>query len=550
MAVELPATELARAAKLSFARKLYPSYRYTLALNRSPGLIGAGALAAAGGGTGEGMKIAVVDDGVDPDEQVLQPGRLQLSGRLPEGRHEVDDAEGDRRARVRRRRRRRAQPPRARPAGLVPRHARRRDRGRQRRHDRAERRRPPGDAGLSGVAPRAQIGNYRVFNVPTPVGHVGNTPEIVAAFESAVRDGMDVINFSGGGPQTDPASDALVEAVRNVAAAGVVPVISAGNDRDDYGLGSAGSPGTAPDAISVAALSNSHVFAPALSVTAPGAPAALTRIPFARGAGDPTPAGWVTTDQPLVDVGTILGVDGTPVPRNLCGPPGNLDGGPTPLPAGSLTGAIALVSRGVCTFALKAARVKAAGAIGMVVVDNRPGEANGIPIALDLPGGMIADRDGAALRAYLESRGGRTGVRIGRDPQELATGRSGTVTSFSSGGLTAFGHLLKPDVGAPGGQILSSTLGDRGRAVRLLRRDEHGGAAHRRRRRAAAPAPPGLERRARSSRPSSPPPRPPGPTPRRRSRRRCSPRDPARPTCWPRTTPSSSPIRSPSPTPT
>ena len=43
MAVELPATELARAAKLSFARKLYPSYRYTLALDRSPGLIGAGA---------------------------------------------------------------------------------------------------------------------------------------------------------------------------------------------------------------------------------------------------------------------------------------------------------------------------------------------------------------------------------------------------------------------------------------------------------------------------------------------------------------------------
>ena len=165
----------------------------------------------------------------------------------------------------------------------------------------------------------------------------------MAAFESAVRDGMDVINFSGGGPQTDPASDALVEAVRNVSAAGVVPVISAGNDRDDYGLGSAGSPGTAPDAISVAALSNSHVFAPALSVTAPGAPAALTRIPFARSAGDPTPAGWVTTEQPLVDVGTILGVDGRPVPRNLCGPPGNLDGGPTPLPAGSLTGAIALV---------------------------------------------------------------------------------------------------------------------------------------------------------------------------------------------------------------
>ena len=227
------------------------------------------------------------------------------------------------------------------------------------------------------MAPRAQIGSYRVFNVPTPVGHVGNTPEIVAAFEAAVRDGMDVINFSGGGPQVDPASDAIIEAVRNVSAAGVVPVISAGNDRDDYGLGSAGSPGTAPDAISVAALSNSHVYGPALTVTAPGAADALTHVPFVRTAGLATPAAWANGDQQLVDVGTIMGTNSAPVPRDLCGPPGNLDGGTSPLPAGSLAGAIALVSRGNCTFALKASRVRAAGAIGIVLVDNRPGEANG-----------------------------------------------------------------------------------------------------------------------------------------------------------------------------
>ena len=153
-----------------------------------------------------------------------------------------------------------------------------------------------------------------------------------------------------------------------------------------------------------------------------------------------------------------MGTNGAPVPRDLCGPPGNLDGGPTPLPAGSLTGAIALVSRGNCTFALKAARVRAAGAIGIVLVDNRPGEANGVPIQLAVPGGMISDFDGSALRSYLASRGGRTAIRIGRDPQELNTSRSGIVTSFSSGGLTAFGHLLKPDVGAPGAQILSATL--------------------------------------------------------------------------------------------
>nr|MBA2384846.1 S8 family serine peptidase [Actinomycetota bacterium] len=458
MAVELPATTLAKAAGLAFAHKLYPSYRYTLALNRSPGLIGAGALAAAGGGSGEGIKIAVVDDGVDPASPFFDPTGFSYPPGYPKGgtkwttpkvivARAFVGAGADERSRL-------ALDPRASfhgthvggiaagnagttaPAGTD----------------------HPATSGLSGVAPRAQIGNYRIFNVPTPIGHVGNTAEIIAAFEAAVSDGMDVINFSGGGPQTDPATDALVEAVRNVAAAGVVPVISAGNDRDDYGLGSAGSPGTAPDAISVAALSNSHVYVAALAVAAPGAPGPLTRIPFVRTSGPRPPAAWAGADHPLVDVGTIVGTNGAPVPRDLCGPPGNLDGGLSPLPAGSLTGAIALVSRGTCTFALKGERVRAAGGIGIVVVDNRSGEANPIPLQLAVPGGMIADIDGAALRSYLGGRGGRAPIRIGGNVEELVTGRSGVVTSFSSAGLTAFGHLLKPDLGAPGGQILSSTL--------------------------------------------------------------------------------------------
>ena len=71
---------------------------------------------------------------------------------------------------------------------------------------------------------------------------------------------------------------------------------------------------------------------------------------------------------------------------------------------------------------------------------------------------MIADLDGQQLRAFLAGRGGRSTARIGGGPRDLVTGRGGVVTSFSSAGLTAFGHLLKPDVGAPGGQILSATL--------------------------------------------------------------------------------------------
>jgi subtilisin family serine protease len=269
---------------------------------------------------------------------------------------------------------------------------------------------------------------------------------------------MNVINFSGGGPQVEPANDALVEAIHNVAAAGVVPVIAAGNDGDDFGLGSAGSPGTAPDAISVAAVSNTHVFAPALDVTAPGAPDVVKGIPFLGANGSVAPDAWATTDQTLVDVGSIVGTDGRGVERHLCGPSNDLASTKGPLPARSLAGAIVLVQRGLCPFETKAVQAKLAGAVGIVYSDNRAGEANGIPAKLALPGGMIANLDGDHLRAFLATHAGRTTVRIGHDPLELETGRSGVITSFSSRGPTAFGHDLKPDLSAPGGQILSSTL--------------------------------------------------------------------------------------------
>ena len=146
---------------------------------------------------------------------------------------------------------------------------------------------------------------------------------------------------------------------------------------------------------------------------------------------------WIA-GQTLVDVGTIAGTDGQPVERHVCGPPGfdPNDSRYTALPPGSLTGTVALVSRGGCTFASKAERVFAAGATGIVLVDNRFGEANFIPVDLGFPAGMISDLDGANLRAYLATQGGRSTFRASAvsDPKEIDTGRSGIITSFSSGG--------------------------------------------------------------------------------------------------------------------
>jgi len=108
---------------------------------------------------------------------------------------------------------------------------------------------------ISGVAPNAYLGNYKALTIPTPgFGLDGNSAEIAAAIEAAVADGMNVINLSLGEPEVEPSRDLVVQAIDGAAAAGVVPVVAAGNDFDDFGYGSVSSPGSAPDAITVAAV--------------------------------------------------------------------------------------------------------------------------------------------------------------------------------------------------------------------------------------------------------------------------------------------------------
>jgi minor extracellular serine protease Vpr len=454
--VELPAHRLPRLSAMPFAAEIFPSLRYKLSLNRSPSLLSAPAFTAATGITGAGIKIGVVDDGVDQLNPFFNPAGYAYPPGFPKGQRAHTTAKVVAA---------RSYPgPGSGPRGRLPvdrevsfhgTHVAGIAAGNAGTTSPGGRDHPP-TPGLSGIAPQAWIGNYRVFNVPSPIGHIADTPEIVAAFEAAVRDGMDVINFSGGGAATEPRTDALVRTVANVARAGVVPVISAGNDRDDFGLGSAGSPGVAPEAITVAATTNAHVYAPALSVRDAGAPANVTQIPY-EAPGGFVPPGWGTSDRTLIDVASVRGTNGQPVAPHLCGIGRDPNVGRNPLPRGSLAGGIALISRGRCTFFSKAVRALEAGASGLVIVDNREGEANPIPLQLPFPAGMITNLDGTNLRAYLAARGGRASIRIGPGVTEIVTGRSAVITSFSAAGPTAFGHNLKPDVAAPGGEILSAS---------------------------------------------------------------------------------------------
>ena len=404
----------------------------------------------------------------------------------------MDDAEGDRRALLRRHRRGRQDPSGARPArprstARTSRESRPATQVRPRPPARTTRRRrdcPVSRRGRRSATTGSSTSRRRSVTWAT---RRRSSPRS----RRRSRDGMDVINFSGGGPQTDPASDAIIEAVRNVAAAGVVPVISAGNDRDDYGLGSAGSPGTAP----------TRSRSPRSPTPTSSRPALTRHRARSCRPADPRPVrphrrrrrrpGRTPTSSSSTSARSWART-APPSPRDLCGPPGNLERRHIPLPAGSLNGRDRARLARVCTFALKAARVRAAGAIGIVLVDNRPGEAERHPGPARRPG-----RDDLRLRrlrpalAISASRGRTHAIRIGRDRRSSTPAAAASSRASPPAGLTAFGHLLKPDLGAPGGQILSSTLAIVGGPVRRLRRDEHGCAARRRRRRAAAPAPPG-----------------------------------------------------------
>ena len=113
---------------------------------------------------------------------------------------------------------------------------------------------------ISGIAPGAWIGNYKILTIPTPgLGLNGNSPEIAAGIEAAVADGMDVLNLSIGEPETEPTRDIVTAALDAAADAGVVPVISAGNDFDDFGEGSVGSPGSTAKAITAGSVDDRGV---------------------------------------------------------------------------------------------------------------------------------------------------------------------------------------------------------------------------------------------------------------------------------------------------
>ena len=256
MAVVVPRSQLGRLAALPGVAPVYPSARYRPQLDRSAQQIGAPALWGPGSRTpAQGMKIAIIDEGIDQTHPFFAPAGYTMPAGFPKGQTAYTTAK----VIVAR-----AFPP-ARPTWkhaskpFDPEHSSHGThvaghRGRQREHARGGER----ASRASRRAPTSAT-TRRSRSRPTPTS-ASTATRRSSSPRSRRRspDGMDVINMSLGEPEIEPSRDIVVQALAAAARAGVVSVVSAGNDFADFGRGSVGSPGSAPEAITVGAVTTTR----------------------------------------------------------------------------------------------------------------------------------------------------------------------------------------------------------------------------------------------------------------------------------------------------
>jgi subtilisin family serine protease len=248
LAVTLPASELGAVESTDGVVRVYPNVGYRALRSSSPAFIGAPALwGQTLSSAGNGVKIGIIDDGVDRTHPYFSARGYRMPRGFPKGQKSLTSAKVIvARAFAPRTPKwkyaKRAFDPlnsghATHVAGIAAGNHRTQAQGRR----------------ISGVAPKAYLGNYKVLTVPSGFGLNGNSAEIVAGIEAAVRDGMDVINLSLGEAEIDPSRDIVAAALDGAAAAGVVPVVAAGNNFEELGAGSVTSPGSSDRAITVAA---------------------------------------------------------------------------------------------------------------------------------------------------------------------------------------------------------------------------------------------------------------------------------------------------------
>lgn len=272
------------------------------------------------------------------------------------------------------------------------------------------------DKGLtSGIAPRAQIIAYKALG-----GAGGFTSDLVAAIDQAVADGVDVINYSVGSSPSTVSPDAL--ALLYAADAGVFASVSAGNSGP--GPKTIGGPADVPWVTTVGANTQPTFYEGFIE-------AGGKRYRGASVTGGTSPAKFVDA----ATAGGALCLGGTLNPAVV-------------------TGAIVVCTRGGNGRVDKSAEVLRAGGVGMVLA-NASDTDTLFSDTFFVPTAMIDASPGAQLRAWIAATPGGTGRLV---PGSIGVSPfvSPTMAAFSSRGENpTAGDLIKPDLTAPGVQIMA-----------------------------------------------------------------------------------------------
>jgi subtilisin family serine protease len=301
---------------------------------------------------------------------------------------------------------------------------------------------------VSGIAPHARIAMYKaLWSTQDASTAGGTTSDLVAAIDQAVADGVDVINYSISGTLTnflDPVEVSFLYA----ADAGIFVAQSAGNSGPTTSTVAHPSPWTT----TVAA--GTHNRDGQGSVT-------LGNGATYYGASVATAVG----PAPLID-STAAGLPGAdPTALALCFD--TVDNGGVPaLDPAKVAGKIVVCDRGVNARVNKSLAVQEAGGVGMILVNT---SANSINADFHfVPTVHLQNTDRAAVKAYAATADATATIN---QATIIYNAPAPFTASFSSRGplLAGGGDLLKPDVIAPGQDILAAVAppGNAGRDFNL-----------------------------------------------------------------------------------
>lgn len=282
----------------------------------------------------------------------------------------------------------------------------------------------------SGVAPAARIAAYKALWTMENGDAIGTSIDIVSAIEAAVDDGVDVISYSVSGI-TYTTNYAVAMAFFGAAQAGVFVAAAAGNSGD---LGPGQVNHNLPWVTTVGATADDRSYRASLL---------LGDGSSVEGLG----AGNAVAKTTLVDASKAGKPGADPQKLRLCFDEGLLD------PA-VVAGKIVLCARGTNPRTAKSLAVRTAGGAGMVLYNPDPAS-DGLNLDYhSVPTVHISAKDAPAVLAYANSGAATASMSAGR----LAPVPAPSVATFSSYGPASAGRgdLLKPDIAAPGANIIAA----------------------------------------------------------------------------------------------